>query len=199
MIDNCLRQGDLNTSNTSRQTKSGAEANRNRSTTHYGRVNRSVQIVGVLKRLDRLLSDAVYLHGSYLTGQKKIVRHHPQDEGRAHSQESSNASGIHVSGQLQIDGRPLLIVSASPLRDGRDVISQDTSWISCPRFRPVAPAFNQGASLDGFPRSRHDRLTQFICAIYFYEPFLYAPFLYAPFLYAPFLYAPFMNRENNTY
>jgi hypothetical protein len=29
---------------TSRQTKSGAEANRNRSTTHYGRVNRSVQI-----------------------------------------------------------------------------------------------------------------------------------------------------------
>ena len=28
MIDNCLRQGALNTSNTSRQTKSGAEANR---------------------------------------------------------------------------------------------------------------------------------------------------------------------------
>jgi hypothetical protein len=44
MIDNCLRQGALNTSNTSRQTKSGAEANRNRSTTHYGRVNRSVQV-----------------------------------------------------------------------------------------------------------------------------------------------------------
>ena len=28
----------------SRQTKSGAEANRNRSTTQYGRVNRSVQL-----------------------------------------------------------------------------------------------------------------------------------------------------------
>jgi hypothetical protein len=41
---NCLRQGALNTSSTSRQTKSGAEANRNRSTTHYGRVNRSVHL-----------------------------------------------------------------------------------------------------------------------------------------------------------
>ena len=49
MIDNCLRQGALNTSNTSRQTKSGAEANRNRSTTHYGRVNRSVLLVHLLK------------------------------------------------------------------------------------------------------------------------------------------------------
>ena len=43
MIDNCLRQGALNTSNTSRQTKSG------RSTTHYGRVNRSVLLVHLLK------------------------------------------------------------------------------------------------------------------------------------------------------
>jgi hypothetical protein len=33
----------------SRQTKSGAEANRNRSTTQYGRVNRSVQLF----RIDR--------------------------------------------------------------------------------------------------------------------------------------------------
>lgn len=54
------------------------------------------KIVGVLKRLDSRLSDAVYLHGCYLTGQEKIVRHHPQDKGRAHSQKSSNASGIHV-------------------------------------------------------------------------------------------------------
>ena len=45
------------------------------------------KIAGVLKRLDSRLSDAVYLHGCYLTGQEKIVRHHPQDEGRAHSQE----------------------------------------------------------------------------------------------------------------
>ena len=61
------------------------------------------KIVGVLKRLDSRLSDAVYLHGCYLTGLEKIVRHHPQDEGRAHLQESSNASGIHVPGQLRID------------------------------------------------------------------------------------------------
>jgi hypothetical protein len=61
------------------------------------------KIVGVLKRLDSRLSDAVYLHGCSLTGQERIVRHHPQDEGRAHSQESSNASGTHVPGQLRID------------------------------------------------------------------------------------------------
>jgi hypothetical protein len=61
------------------------------------------KIVGVLKRLDSRLSDAVYLHGCYLTGQERIVRHHPQNEGRAHSQESSNASGAHVPGQLRID------------------------------------------------------------------------------------------------
>ena len=63
------------------------------------------KIVGVLKRLDSRLSDAVYLHGCYPTGQEMIVRHHPQDEGRDHSQESSNASGIHVPDQLRIDGR----------------------------------------------------------------------------------------------
>ena len=39
------------------------------------------KIVGVLKRLDSRLSDAVYLHGCYLTG----VRHHPQNEGRAYT------------------------------------------------------------------------------------------------------------------
>jgi len=61
------------------------------------------KIVGVLKRLDSRLSDAVYLHGCYLTGQERIVRHRPQDEGRAHSQESSKPSGIHVPGQLRID------------------------------------------------------------------------------------------------
>ena len=34
------------------------------------------KIVGVLKRLDSRLSDAVYLHGCYLTRQEMIVRHH---------------------------------------------------------------------------------------------------------------------------
>jgi hypothetical protein len=58
MIDNCLRQGALNTSNTSRQTKSGAEANRNRSTTHYGRVNRSVQVYWTDFTPGHLRSDA---------------------------------------------------------------------------------------------------------------------------------------------
>jgi hypothetical protein len=37
---------------------------------------------------------------------------------------------------------------------------------------------------DRFPRRHHYQSAQFICAIYFY---------------APFLYAPFMNRENNAY
>jgi hypothetical protein len=32
------------------------------------------KIISVLKRLDNCLSDAVYLHGCYLTGQEKIVR-----------------------------------------------------------------------------------------------------------------------------
>lgn len=59
--------------------------------------------------------------------------------------------------------------------------------LSCPRFSPVAPAFNRPSLMDltrTFSKDHHDRATQFICAIY---------------LYAPFLYAPFMNRANNTY
>jgi hypothetical protein len=63
------------------------------------------QNLGVLKRLDNRLSDAVYLHGCYLTGQEKIVRYHAEDEGKAHSQESSNASGIHAPDRFRIDGR----------------------------------------------------------------------------------------------
>jgi hypothetical protein len=47
MIDSCLRQGfkhRKHRAGRSRQTKSGAEANQNRSTTPYGRVNRSVHL-----------------------------------------------------------------------------------------------------------------------------------------------------------
>jgi hypothetical protein len=50
------------------------------------------KIIGVLKRLDNDLSDAVYLHGCYLTGQEKIVRHHRQDEARDHLQDHSSAA-----------------------------------------------------------------------------------------------------------
>ena len=60
------------------------------------------KIVGVRKRLDSRLSDAVYLHGCYLTGQERIVRHHPQNEGEL-IRKSSNASGAHVPGPLRID------------------------------------------------------------------------------------------------
>jgi hypothetical protein len=56
------------------------------------------KIVAVLKRLDSRLSEAVYLHGCYLTGQEKIIRHHRLDKAGDHS-EHSNASGIHVPGQ----------------------------------------------------------------------------------------------------
>ena len=65
------------------------------------------KIVGVLKRLDSHLSDAVYLHGCYLTGQEKIIRHHRLDKVGDHSQEHSNASGVRVPGQLRADGRNL--------------------------------------------------------------------------------------------
>jgi hypothetical protein len=54
------------------------------------------KIVGALKRLDDHLSDAVYLHGCYLTGQEKIIRHYPLGKAGDHSQEQSNASGVRV-------------------------------------------------------------------------------------------------------
>jgi len=47
MIDRCLRdfKRRKHRAGRLRQTKSGAEVNRNRSTTQYGRVNRSVQLL----------------------------------------------------------------------------------------------------------------------------------------------------------
>ena len=62
------------------------------------------KIVDAFKRLDDRLSDAVYLHGCYLTGQEKIVFHR-QGEARNHSPEDSNASAVHVSGKSRFDGR----------------------------------------------------------------------------------------------
>ena len=52
------------------------------------------KIVDALKRLDERASDAVYLHGSYLTGQEMIVRHCHQDEARDRSQDKSSACGV---------------------------------------------------------------------------------------------------------
>ncbi len=49
MIDRCLRgfKHRKHRAGRSHQTQSGAEANRNRSTTQYGRVNRSVQLTNI--------------------------------------------------------------------------------------------------------------------------------------------------------
>ena len=93
------------------------------------------KIVGVLKRLDSHLSDAVYLHGCYLTGQEKIVRHHPQDEGRAHLQESSNASGIQ---------NWFRIAKASLISSTRPALTSVPAPFSMTRRFPLpaAPFFN---------------------------------------------------------
>jgi hypothetical protein len=63
------------------------------------------KIIGILKRLDNYLSDGVYLHGCYLTGQEKIVRHHRQDEARDQLQDHSDLDRVHVTGVSQIDRR----------------------------------------------------------------------------------------------
>jgi hypothetical protein len=63
------------------------------------------KIVGAFKRLDSRLSDAVYLHGCYLTGQEKTIRHHRLDKAKDHSQENMDTSGVRISGQVRTDGR----------------------------------------------------------------------------------------------
>jgi hypothetical protein len=47
------------------------------------------KIIGALKRLDDHLSDAVYLHGCYQTGQEKIIRHHHRKDAEDHSQKQA--------------------------------------------------------------------------------------------------------------
>jgi hypothetical protein len=56
------------------------------------------KIVDAFKRLDDHLSDAVYLHGCYLTGQEKIVRNNRSDKAEDHSQVHSKAPGVRISG-----------------------------------------------------------------------------------------------------
>jgi hypothetical protein len=51
------------------------------------------EIRNLFKRLDSNLTEAVYLHGRYLTGQEKTIRHSREDEARDHSREQSNAVG----------------------------------------------------------------------------------------------------------
>ena len=51
------------------------------------------EIRNLFKRLDSNLTEAVYLHGCYLTGQEKTIRHSREDEARDHSREQSNAVG----------------------------------------------------------------------------------------------------------
>ena len=45
------------------------------------------EIRNLFKRLDSNLTEAVYLHGCYLTGQEKTIRHSREDEARDHSRE----------------------------------------------------------------------------------------------------------------
>jgi hypothetical protein len=52
------------------------------------------KIAEVIKRLDKHLSDAVYLHGSYLTGQGKIVGHNAQFEAADHSTPGTNRTPV---------------------------------------------------------------------------------------------------------
>jgi hypothetical protein len=63
------------------------------------------KIVGILERLDNYLSDGVYLHGCYLTGQEKIVRRYRQDEARDHLQDHSDLDRVHLTDVSQIDRR----------------------------------------------------------------------------------------------
>lgn len=63
------------------------------------------KIVDAFKRLDDRVSDAVYLHGSYLTGQETIVRHRHQDEDRDHLQDKSGDYGVPVPHIPRLDGR----------------------------------------------------------------------------------------------
>jgi hypothetical protein len=49
------------------------------------------KIADAFKRLDNGLSDAVYLHGCYLTGQEKITRSHGRPEPKDQSQALSSS------------------------------------------------------------------------------------------------------------
>jgi hypothetical protein len=65
------------------------------------------KIVDAFKRLDDRLSDAVYLHGCYLTGQEKIVRSHRQGERNDHSHADPPGPTVEAHkgrGFLNLDG-----------------------------------------------------------------------------------------------
>jgi hypothetical protein len=54
------------------------------------------KFVDAFKRLDNHLSDAVYLHGSYLTGQEKITHSHGRLEAKNQSQEAPRHFRLHI-------------------------------------------------------------------------------------------------------
>lgn len=56
------------------------------------------EIVGIVKRLDSYLSEAVYLHGCHLIGQEKTASHDREKEARDHSGERPNADGVQARG-----------------------------------------------------------------------------------------------------
>jgi len=64
------------------------------------------KIAEAFKRLDDHLSDSVYLHGCYLTGQEKIISPHRQRKARDRLQEASTAMRGHMTtGQDAIFGK----------------------------------------------------------------------------------------------
>ena len=62
------------------------------------------EIVGLFKRLDSHLSDAVYLHGRYLIGEEKAASHDRESEATAHSADGPNAAGVQARGATRSDG-----------------------------------------------------------------------------------------------
>ena len=61
------------------------------------------KIVGLFKRLDSHLSDAVYLHGCYLIGQEGTFSHDRENEAKDHAREGSNAGGVQARGVTRSD------------------------------------------------------------------------------------------------
>jgi hypothetical protein len=60
------------------------------------------EILNTLKRLDNYLSDAVYVHGCYLTGQQEEFCRHRQEASEDHPHEHSNIKQVQVRGVPEI-------------------------------------------------------------------------------------------------
>src|ERR1700746_1434114 len=63
------------------------------------------EILNTLKRLDSLLSDAVYCHGCYLTGQQQEFCRHRQDASEDHPHGHTNIKQVQVREVPRIDAQ----------------------------------------------------------------------------------------------